>query len=84
MKVEQLDEEDKTEEFLASFIKDAETKTELIDKKIKEIDERYKEVITFMGDTPKDMPMDTFLDIFVKFNKDVTVNFILILFSYIN
>jgi hypothetical protein len=28
-----------------------------------------------MGDTPKDMPMDTFLDIFSKFNKDVTVKF---------
>lgn len=76
--VEDLEEDDKTNEFLGTFIKEAGVDVEKIDKKIKLIDDKYKEVVALFGDNPKDLPMDNIFDILTKFNKDVTVRYLLI------
>jgi hypothetical protein len=72
---ELLEEDDMTETFLVSFYDDAAKRIKETEDRIKLIEEKYKSLITFFGDTPKDMPMDTLIDIINKFTKDMNVSF---------
>lgn len=72
-KEEKLEEDDRSYEFLGSFLDNARIAMRTVEEKIKGIEEKYIQLIAFFGDTPKDMPMDTFIEIFNKFNKDLTV-----------
>jgi hypothetical protein len=77
-KAEEIEEEDRSVEFLESFFNKAKSTLETIEEKIKQIEAKYASLVTFFGDTLKDMPLDTFIEIFVKFNKDLTVKKFLI------
>lgn len=72
-KEDKLEEDDKSFEFLVSFFSDAKLTMSQVEDKIKSIEDRYKEVVTFYGDTPKDLPMETFIEILNKFSKDLNV-----------
>ena len=43
---------------------------EEMDNRIKSIEEKYKTLINYFGETPKDMPMETLIEIINKFTKD--------------
>jgi len=58
---------------LDSFFEKAKVSISLIDEKIKSIDEKYSTLLIFFGDNVKDMPMETFIEIFSKFNRDLGV-----------
>jgi hypothetical protein len=73
--IEEFEEDDLTKEFLSNFYDDAFKKIKDIEKKVKGIDEKYDQLIQYFGDTTKNMPIDTFIEIFVKFSKEFNVNF---------
>jgi len=68
-----IEDDDKSAEFLDTFYPDVQDSVKLIEDNIKKIDGDYISLIKLFGDTPKDMPMETLLDIINKFSKDVTV-----------
>jgi hypothetical protein len=72
-KEDKLEEDDKSLEFLESFYDKAKLAMITTDEKIKSIEEKYVKTIEFFGDNKKDLPMDTFIEIFNKFNKDLNV-----------
>lgn len=67
------EEEDGTREFLSTFFDDAKKEIQAVDEKIKKIEERFKEVVTFYGENPKDLTIEVFFEIFTKLNRDITV-----------
>ena len=67
------EEQDGTREFLNGFFEDAKNQIGLVDEKIKKIEVKFKEVVKFYGENP-DITIDSFFEIFTKFNKDLTVN----------
>lgn len=69
-KKEELQPEDKSEEFLAKFYDKAEKKIEEINKKIDEINARFKEIIQLFGEDPK-YTIDQFIIVFKKFKDDI-------------
>jgi hypothetical protein len=73
---DQLEEDDGTEKFLESFFEKARTNVEMVESRIKEIDLKYIELLQLYGDNPKDLPMETFIDILLKFAKDLLVKLI--------
>ena len=73
--MQEFEEDDLTEEFLLNFYDDAFQNVKDIEKKIKDIEEKYNILIQYFGDTTKNMPIDTFIDIFVKFSKEFNVNY---------
>lgn len=78
-KAQNIDPEDKTNEFLESFTKDVEQSIQKIENDLTKIDSDYKDLIGFLGDTPKEMPMDTLLiDILAKFGKNLSVTYFII------
>jgi hypothetical protein len=68
-----IEEDDKSAEFLDTFYGDVQDSVKLIEDNIKKIDEDYISLIKLFGDSPKDMPMETLFEIINKFSKDVTV-----------
>jgi hypothetical protein len=70
---ELLEPDDGTESFLSTFFDDANKKVEETDIRIKSIEDKYKSLIAFFGDTPNDMPMETLIEIINKFTKDLNV-----------
>lgn len=68
------DETDGTREFLAEIIEESKKEIGNIEKKLNLIEEKYKELVTYFAENIKDLPMENFFDIFMKFNKDVVVN----------
>ena len=70
---ENIEEDDKSAEFLSSFYSDTENTVKLVEDKIKKIEEEYSMLIKKFGDSPKDMPMDTLFEILNKFGRDISV-----------
>lgn len=69
-KKDELQPEDKSEEFLAKFYDKAEKKIDEINKKIDEINARFKEIIQLFGEDPK-YTIDQFIIVFKKFKDDI-------------
>ncbi len=76
---ENLEDDDKSAEFLSSFYSDTENSIKLIEDNIKKIEDEYSTVIKKFGDAPKDMPMDTLFEILNKFGKDISVLFLFLM-----
>ncbi len=72
-KEENLEEDDKSIEFLASFYDNAKVEVQNVGEKIKSIEAEYFKLVKFFGDNPKDLSMETFIEIFNKFYKDLNV-----------
>lgn len=70
------EEEDGTREFLSKFYSDAKMEIQKVDEKIKSIEEKFKEVVSFYGENPKDVTIEQFFDTFSKLNKDITVSYL--------
>ena len=66
-KKDELEEDDKTQEFLASFYDHAKKTIDFIEEKIKNIDEKFQELVKFFGEDPKKMTLDVFINIFKTF-----------------
>jgi hypothetical protein len=77
---EKLEEDDKSEIFFDSFFDNARRAVMMVEEKIKSIEDKYKDLIAYFGDTPKDFSMDVLIETFNKFNKDLTVNKFIISF----
>lgn len=71
---EDLEDDDKSAEFLASFYSNVEDSVKKIEEGIKKIEAEYGILIKKFGDTTKDMPMETLIEILNKFGKDLTLN----------
>ncbi len=69
----EVEDDDRSLQFFEQFLDHAEEAVNKIDTRIKSIDARYDELIKFLGDNPKDVPLNVFIDIFVKFQKDFAV-----------
>ena len=70
-------ETDGTQEFLAEIIGESEKEISNVEKRLTLLEETYKELVGFLGENLKDLPMESFFDIFMKFNKDLVVNYYL-------
>ena len=70
---QEFEEDDLTEEFLLTFYNDAYNSIKEIETKLKGLEEKYDKLIQYFGDTTKNMPIDTFIDILVKFSKELNV-----------
>ena len=70
---ENIDEEDRSKEFLSDFMEIANSSIILAEEKIKSVESKYVDMISFFGDNTKEMPMETFLQIIIKFYKDFHV-----------
>lgn len=70
------EEEDGTRDFLSTFYDEAKLEITKVDEKIKNIEEKFKEVVIFYGENPKDVAIESFFDTFTKLNKDITVRVI--------
>jgi hypothetical protein len=68
------EEEDGTREFLSTFYDEAKLEIQKVDEKIKNIEEKFKEVASFYGENPKDVTIENFFETFTKLNKDITVS----------
>jgi hypothetical protein len=73
-----LEPDDGTEAFLATFYDHAKQEVHKVEEKVKEIDTKYASMLKLYGETPKDLPMETFIDIILKFAKDLQVIIIII------
>jgi hypothetical protein len=71
---DQLEPDDGTEKFVGEFLEKAKGEVDKVDQKIKEIDIKYAAMLQLYGDTPKDLPMETFIDVILKFAKDLQVS----------
>ena len=63
-KKDELDPEDKSEEFLNEFYPHAQKTITYLDQKIKAIEEKYTELIKFFGEDAKSCPLEKFVLIF--------------------
>jgi diaphanous 1 len=70
---DQLEPDDGTEKFIGAFLDKAKREVDSVEHKIKEIDTKYITMLQLFGDTPKDLPMETFIDVILKFAKDLQV-----------
>ena len=73
IKKEEKLEDDGSIEFLNSLQDKAKLAMNTTDEKIKSIEEKYIKTIEFFGDNKKELPMETFIEIFIKFYKDLNV-----------
>lgn len=67
---DQLQPEDRSEEFLSSFYDKAEKSIGEINSKVEQINVKFKEVIAFFGEDPK-YTVEQFIVVFKKFKNDV-------------
>ena len=67
---DELQPEDKSEEFLSKFYDKAEKTIDEINKKIDEINAKFKEIIQLFGEDPK-YTIDAFIVVFKKFKDDI-------------
>jgi hypothetical protein len=68
------EETDGTREFLAEITQESRKEIGNIEKKLSLIEEKYKELAAYFAENLKDLSMETFFDIFMKFNKDLVVS----------
>jgi hypothetical protein len=74
-----LDEEDRTFEFLKTLDNEAKLAIKITEEKINILSSQYESIIKYFGDTSKDIAFDSFFEIFHSFALDVKVrNFELI------
>lgn len=64
-----LEENDKTEEFLKTFYEHAEKTMKFIESKINIIEEKYEEIIKYFAEDKNLMTLEKLVDIFKKLNK---------------
>jgi diaphanous 1 len=64
-----LEENDKTEEFLNKFFEHAEKTMKFIESKIKIIEEKYEEIIKYFAEDKNNMTLEKLVDTFKKLNK---------------
>ena len=62
---------DNTKIFLDSFYSHAEKTIVFIGNKIKEIEDKYEELMKYLGDDRRNCSLDKFVDIFNNFNVDL-------------
>ena len=62
---------DNTKNFLDSFYSHAEKTIVFIGNKIKEIEDKYAELMKYLGDDRRNCSLDKFVDIFNNFNVDL-------------
>lgn len=62
---------DNTKNFLDSFYSHAEKTIVFIGNKIKEIEDKYAELMKYLGDDRRNCSLDKFVDIFNTFNVDL-------------
>jgi len=80
---ENIEENDGTYEFLKSFFDIVKADVEKTENRIKAIDDEYKKVVSHFGETLKDLPLETLVDILEKFNKALNVLFKMTIIKYI-
>lgn len=73
-KQEKLEEDDHSNEFLASFYENACLMMYNLTEKIKSIEIEYSELIKYFADSSKEISLEMFIEIFNKFYKDLLVN----------
>ena len=66
-------ETDGTQEFLAEIIGESKKEISKVEQRLNLLEEKYKELVGYLGENLKDLSMETFFDIFMKFNKDLVV-----------
>ena len=70
-KKNELEEGDKTEEFISTFFEHAQKTMNLLQESIEEIHSKYNNVAKFFGETPQTMTEDTFIKIMKQFYQDL-------------
>ncbi len=73
-KEDKLEDDDRSPEFLGSFADTARLAVLTTEDKVKSIEGKYETTVKLFGETPKELPMESFIEIFNKFNKDLNVS----------
>ena len=66
-KKDELEEDDKTEEFLGTFYDHAQKTVNFIEEKINSIETKFKDIVKFFGEEPSKFTLDVFINIFKAF-----------------
>lgn len=66
-KKDELEEDDKTEEFLGTFYDHAQKTVNFIEEKINSIETKFKDIVKFFGEDPAKFTLDVFINIFKAF-----------------
>ena len=66
------DDTDNTRIFVSKLIKNSKEEIEKSEEKIKGIDKKFVELLEYYGEN-KDVTIDAFFEIFLKFNRDILV-----------